>query len=101
MYAKFGRDEHDRPRPEDSSKFSTSFEVESYLNYNGNSFVDRFDANSYLYISRMMDMFDLAKEHGSLREALAKTASKFLIISIESDWLFPPPQQARTAARVC
>ncbi|HAR66525.1 MAG TPA: homoserine O-acetyltransferase, partial [Lentisphaeria bacterium] len=93
MYAKFGRDEHDRPRPEDSSKFSTSFEVESYLNYNGNSFVDRFDANSYLYISRMMDMFDLAKEHGSLREALAKTASKFLIISIESDWLFPPPQQ--------
>lgn len=93
MHAKFGRDEHDRPRPADSSPFSTSFEVESYLNYNGNAFVDRFDANSYLYISRMMDMFDLAKRHGSVRQALAKTKAKFLIVSIDSDWLFPPAQQ--------
>jgi homoserine O-acetyltransferase/O-succinyltransferase len=92
MHTKFGRDQHDRPTAE-WSKFSTNFEVESYLNYNGNAFVDRFDANSYLYVSRMMDMFDLEAEHRGMENAFRETRCEFLFVSISSDWLFPPVQQ--------
>ena len=74
------------------SKFSTDFQVESYLNYQGAKFSKRFDANSYLYISRMMDMFDLEKEYGSIEKAFANTECHYLIVSISSDWLFPPSQ---------
>ena len=63
-------------------KFSEDFEVESYLHYKGNRFVERFDANSYLYITKAMDYFDLAD--------LTSIQSKMLVISFSSDWLFPP-----------
>ena len=65
-------------------------QVESYLRHQGSTFVDRFDANSYLYITRAMDYFDLAIEHGgSLPNAFKGTHSRFCIISLTSDWLFP------------
>lgn len=93
MRLKFGREEHNRPLPADSSKFSTNFQVESYLTYQGDKFVQRFDANAYLYITRMMDMFDLAKAYGSVQAAMARIQGKVLVVSITSDWLFPPEQQ--------
>ncbi len=93
MDAKFGRELQEDKRTEQPGKFSTDFQVESYLNYQGKKFVDRFDANSYLYISRMMDMFDLAREHGSIEDAFKETHCHFLIVSISTDWLFPPSQQ--------
>ncbi len=65
--------------------FSEDFEVESYLHYKGNKFVERFDANSYLYITKAMDYFDLPD--------IAPITAKLLIISFSSDWLFPPIQQ--------
>jgi len=69
------------------------FEVESYLRYQGSSFVRRFDANSYLTITRAMDFFDLAAEHGGeLREAFKGTSTRFLVASFSSDWLFPTAQ---------
>ncbi len=93
MENKFGREQKEGNDSIRSGKFSTSFQVESYLNYQGNKFVKRFDANAYLYISRMMDMFDLAKEHGSVKDAFRDTQCEFLIVSISTDWLFPPSQQ--------
>ena len=93
MEMQFGREEREFNPDNGSSKFSTDFQVESYLNYNGDKFTKRFDANSYLYISRMLDTFDLVKEHGGINEAFKAAKSKFLIVSISSDWLFPPSQQ--------
>jgi homoserine O-acetyltransferase len=75
------------------------FEVESYLEHQGSSFVRRFDANSYLTITRAMDLFDLAAEHdGQLSAAFANTKTRFLLISFSSDWLFPTAQ-SRAIAR--
>lgn len=71
--------------------FSHDFEVESYLKYRGDSFVQRFDANSYLYLSKALDYFDLSEE-GSLKEAFAKAACPYLVVSFSSDWLYPPNQ---------
>lgn len=68
------------------------FEVESYLNYKGVSFTQRFDANSYLYITKAMDLFDLVSEAGSLKNAFHACRSRFLVISFRGDWLFPPYQ---------
>jgi len=65
------------------------FEVQSYLRYQGSSFVRRFDANSYLTITRAMDYFDLAAEHGSLAQAFQRTPTRFFVASFSSDWLFP------------
>jgi homoserine O-acetyltransferase len=90
MHQKFGRRLQDKA--EYGYDFVTDFEVESYLRYKGDSFVKRFDANSYLYISKAMDYFDLAREAGSLRAALAAARAKFLVVSFSSDWLFPPYQ---------
>jgi homoserine O-acetyltransferase len=90
MHQKFGRRLQDKA--EYGYDFVTDFEVESYLRYKGDSFVKRFDANSYLYISKAMDYFDLAREAGSLRAALAGVRAKFLVVSFSSDWLFPPYQ---------
>lgn len=70
----------------------TEFQVESYLNYQGKRFVERFDANSYLYLTRAMDYFDLALTHGSIGAALSKTDARFLITSYTTDWLFPTTQ---------
>ncbi len=89
MHQKFGRD----LVGEQSYDFTTDFQVESYLNYKGTTFVERFDANSYLYITKAMDYFDLAQEGvGSLQRALAGVTASFLVISFTSDWLFPPYQ---------
>lgn len=71
---------------------NAGFEVESYLQYRGSQFVDRFDANSYLYITRAMDYFDLSNGHGSLGAAFERTAARFLVLSFTSDWLYPSYQ---------
>jgi homoserine O-acetyltransferase/O-succinyltransferase len=70
----------------------TEFQVESYLHYQGSRFVERFDANSYLYLTRAMDYFDLAEAYGSLDKALCRTEARFLITSYTTDWLFPTIQ---------
>jgi len=88
LQEKFGRKLQDR----DSLKFSfdADFQIESYLRYQGSTFVDRFDANSYLYITRAMDYFDLEKQfNGNLSSAFKNTKSKFCVISFSSDWLYP------------
>lgn len=90
MRAKFGRRLQDRESF--TYDFKTDFQVESYLKYQGNSFVQRFDANSYLYISRAMDYYDLAAGYHSLVEALADVKARFLVVSFTSDWLFPTRQ---------
>ncbi len=87
MHQKFGRDYQDKIKPD--YDFVTEFKVESYLNYRGESFVGRFDANSYLYITKAMDYFDLAQPSGDLRKELAVVRAAFLVISFSSDWLFP------------
>ena len=70
--------------------FDADFQVESYLRHQGISFVDRFDANSYLYITRAMDYFDLAEEHGGLlANAFRGTATRFCLVSFDTDWLYP------------
>jgi homoserine O-acetyltransferase len=66
--------------------------VESYLRYRGSQFVTRFDANSYLYITKAMDYFDLAAGHASLSSAFEKTKARFLVLSFTSDWLYPTYQ---------
>lgn len=86
MHEKFGRGLQDKTRPD--YDFVTEFKVESYLNYRGTSFVERFDANSYLYITKAMDYFDLAQPSGDLRRELGKAKAAFLVISFSSDWLF-------------
>lgn len=70
----------------------TEFRVESYLHYQGERFVERFDANSYLYLTKAMDYFDLADGRGSVAQALSKTDARFLVVSYTSDWLFPTSQ---------
>ncbi len=68
------------------------FSVESYLDYQGSTFVDRFDANSYLYITKAMDYYDLARQFQSLEEAMNQIACNYLVISFSSDWLFTARQ---------
>lgn len=89
MEEKFGR------RLQDKSEYSfhmdLEFQVESYLRYHGENFIKRFDANSYLYITKAIDYFDLAGE-GTLAEAFRGVKAKVLVISITSDWLYPPYQ---------
>jgi len=88
LQEKFGRKLQDKG----SLKFSfdADFQVESYLRYQGANFVDRFDANSYLYITRAMDYFDMVKQfNGNLSLAFKNTKSRFCVISFSSDWLYP------------
>jgi homoserine O-acetyltransferase len=68
--------------------------VESYLRYQGKRFVERFDANSFLYITKAADYFDLAREHdsGSIVKAFSKANARFLVVSFTSDWLYPTYQ---------
>jgi homoserine O-acetyltransferase len=96
MQQKFARRLQDKA--EYGYDFVADFEVESYLRYKGDSFVKRFDANSYLYITKAMDYYDLAREAGSLQAALSGVRAKFLVVSFSSDWLFPP-YQAREIVR--
>ena len=68
------------------------FAVESYLAYQGQKFVERFDANSYLYITKAIDYFDIGADFGSLQEALARTQCTFLVVTFSSDWLYTQDQ---------
>ena len=88
LQLKFGRNLQDRDRR--TFSFDADFQIESYLRYQGSTFVDRFDANSYLYITRAMDYFDLAAEHGDvLANAFRGTKTRFCVVSFTSDWLYP------------
>ncbi|MGD9868266.1 MAG: homoserine O-acetyltransferase [Hyphomicrobiales bacterium] len=88
LHRKFGR--HLQDREKITFGFDADFQVESYLRHQGFTFVDRFDANSYLYMTRAMDYFDLAADHGgSLASAFRGTRTRFCIVSFTSDWLFP------------
>ncbi len=92
LQRKFGRNLQDRASF--TYGFGADFQVESYLRYQGNAFVERFDANSYLYITRAMDYFDLAREHGGVLSRAflhngRATPVRFCVISFSSDWLFP------------
>ena len=89
MEEKFGRKLIGKERV--GYDFSTDFEVESYLKYRGDSFVQRFDANAYLYLSKALDYFDLA-EDGTLMDAFKPAKASFLIVSYTSDWLYPTYQ---------
>ncbi len=90
MRAKFGRQLH--TAPDYKYEFDSEFSVETYLDYQSRNFIERFDANCYLYLSKAMDYFDLSREYGSLQEAFSKTSCRFLIVSVSSDWLFTPAQ---------
>ena len=92
MRLKFGRRLQDKN--DFSFNFDADFQVESYLRYQGRKFVDRFDANSFLYITKAADYYDLGKQHGegSAVRALSKARAKFLVISFTSDWLYPTYQ---------
>ena len=96
MHEKFGRRLQDRASK--TFGFDADFQVESYLRHQGLSFTDRFDANSYLYITRAMDYFDLAEERGGkLAEAFKGATARFCLVSFDSDWLYPTPE-SRTIA---
>ncbi len=90
MHRKFGR--RLQEKNQFGYDFDTDFEVESYLKYQGDLFVERFDANSYLYLTKAMDYFDLSQSYGSLEQAMARVESKMLVVSLTSDWLFPSKQ---------
>lgn len=90
MREKFGRQL--RNAQDYQYEFSSEFSIETYLDYQGQSFVDRFDANSYLYITKAMDYFDLEKQFSSLSAAFKNAADRFLVVSFSSDWLFTPEQ---------
>ncbi len=97
MHAKFGRRLRGKKKPDFG--FGIEFEVESYLNYQGQAFVERFDANSYLYISRAMDYYDAAQQwgDGDLVKACSRIKSQMMVMAFSSDWLYPP-QECRELA---
>lgn len=90
MRKKFGREL--RKSDHYNYDFNSEFAVETYLDYQGQTFVERFDANSYLYITKATDYFDLQKSYGSLTKAFADVSARFLVVSFSSDWLFTPTE---------
>ncbi len=96
METKFGRKQKSEKNP---LKFAANFEIEGYLHYRGTSFVKRFDANAYLYISKAMDLFDLAGDE-PLHKVFRGACMKVLVISFKSDWLYPS-YQALDIVRAC
>ncbi|RAP33192.1 homoserine O-acetyltransferase [Candidatus Marinamargulisbacteria bacterium SCGC AG-439-L15] len=90
MDQKFGRNLQDKDSY--GYDFGVDFQIESYLNHQGEKFVTHFDANSYLYLTKAVSYFDLAQKYGSLERAFAAITAKFLVISITSDWLYTPKQ---------
>jgi len=90
MRRKFGRDLRKNNRYQ--YDFGSEFSVETYLDYQGEQFVNRFDANSYLYITKAIDYFDIAAAYGSLDEAMKRVQCKSMVLSYSSDWLYPPYQ---------
>ena len=97
QWERFGR----RPagRPALYEEFGGRFEIESYLHYQGHDLVGRFDANSYLYLSRAMDLYDVANGYDSEREALSRVSADLLFVGITSDWLFPANEVKNTAEK--
>ncbi len=103
MHRKFGRRLRDKEKPDFG--FGVEFEVESYLDHQGRSFVERFDANSYLYITRAMDYYDAAAQWGGpnhdLVHACQRIASRVMVVSFSSDWLYPPQHCREFALALC
>jgi homoserine O-acetyltransferase/O-succinyltransferase len=95
QWERFGR----RPagRPALYQEFGGRFEIESYLQYQGKDLVGRFDANSYLYLTRAMDLYDVANGYDSEQEALSRVTADLLFVGITSDWLFPANEVRATA----
>jgi homoserine O-acetyltransferase len=91
MDRKFGRRKKETAAA-DAYTFEPQFEVEGYLRHQGQSFINRFDANTYLYITRALDQFDLAHAYGSLEAAFSHLHAEMLVVGFTSDWLFPPEQ---------
>ncbi len=94
--AKFGRRLQSANRL--SYNFTSEFAIESYLNYKGSAFTQRFDANSYLYITKAMDYFDISRSYGPLKEAFAQVQARCLFVSYSTDWLFPTSQTKEMVA---
>lgn len=94
MHQKFGR-RTIKQKNQNGLDFVKEFEVENYLQYKGESFIKRFDANSYLYITKAIDCFDIQSGKKSLTEALKDVKAKCLVISFTSDWLYPKEQSLR------
>jgi len=96
MREKFGRRRKDKPATQidvaPEFEIAPEFEVESYLRYRGSQFVTRFDANSYIYITKAMDTYDVASGNASLADAFEGVSTRFLVISFTSDWLYPSYQ---------
>jgi len=101
MHDKFGRRLQDREQP--AFSFGIEFAVESYLDHQGKAFVERFDANSYLYITRAMDYYDAAAQWGGgdLVEACRRVQSDVMVVSFSSDWLYPPAHCREFATALC
>jgi homoserine O-acetyltransferase len=101
MSRKFGR----RPANGSGPAFGSDrdFQVENYLHSQGSKFVRRFDANTYIALTRAMDHFDLEEEYGSLRAAFSRCRARFLLVSFTSDWLFPPARSREmvSALKAC
>ena len=88
LHRKFGRKFQNKTAP--TFSFDADFQIESYLRHQGSTFVERFDANSYLYLTRAMDYFDLAADYdGILAKAFQGSKTRFCLVSFTSDWLFP------------
>lgn len=90
MRVKFGR--RLQTRDDFNFDFSDQFQVESYLEYQGDQFVERFDANSYIYLSKAMDYYDFSSRYGTMDSTIDRSTASFLVISYSSDWLFPSYQ---------
>lgn len=92
LQEKFGRDRVDQTTNSARSHFDAEFQVESYLRYQGQSFINRFDANSYLYLTKALDRFDLYGPEGRMEDQLRAIEAETLVVGFTSDWLFPPDQ---------
>ncbi len=100
MRDRYGRAFQKKEKPD--FNWDIEFSIEGTLEYNaGQKFFDRFDPNSYLYITKAMDYFDLNNHYGSMRKAFERTESKFLVISFSSDWLFPPATMKKIVSALC
>jgi homoserine O-acetyltransferase len=97
MDRKFGRRRSPAQGASAPDALDAPFEVENYLRYQGQAFINRFDANSYLTITRALDQFDLAQAYGSLEQAFAPVQAETLVVGFASDWLFPPEQNREIA----
>jgi homoserine O-acetyltransferase/O-succinyltransferase len=96
MAEKFGRVKRNNKQP---FKFTADFEVEGYLRYRGDNFVKRFDANTYLYVTKAMDNFDLL-EQKSIQDVFSGLEAKVMVIAFKSDWLYPA-YQSKEIVRAC